>query len=316
MNPTSPWRVMLTEKIAENGIIILQTAAQVDDYTGIQAAELQSLIPPYDALIVRGRTSVTADLLAAAPRLKVVGRAGVGVDNVDLAAARLRGVKVVNTPTATSLTVAELTIGLMFALARAIPRADAAMKRGQWQKKTLAGIELWGKTLGVIGMGKIGTAVTQRAAALGMDVIGCDAFLSAEEILRKSGRPLSLAELYAQADFISLHIPLTPQTRNMIDRRALAQMKPGVRLISTARGGIIDEAALIESLESGQVAGAALDVFAQEPPGISPLICHPAVVATPHIGAQTREAQARAAADIAHEVLAALRDEPLRWQVA
>ncbi|MFC2055887.1 NAD(P)-dependent oxidoreductase, partial [Chloroflexota bacterium] len=225
------------------------------------------------------------------------------------------GVTVVNTPTATSLSVAELTIGLLFTLARSIPHADSSMKNGGWIKKQLCGVELKGKTLGIIGIGNIGSIVAGRAASLRMDVIGYDIYLTDDEMERRDAHPVPLRELYARSDFICLHIPLTAETRGMIDAYALSQMKPGVRLVCTARGDIIDEDALLTSLESGQVAGAALDVYGQEPPGLTALITHPNVVATPHIGAQTAEAQARAAANIADEVLASLRGEPLRWKV-
>jgi D-3-phosphoglycerate dehydrogenase len=207
-----------------------------------------------------------------------------------------------------------LTLGLLLALARSIPRASSAVTNGLWTKKELRGVALSGKTLGVIGMGRVGGAVAQRAAALGMSVLGYDALLSAEQIATRGAQPAGLAELLAWSDFISLHTPLTDETRGMIDAQILHQVKPGVRIVCTARGGIIDEGALLEALESGKVAGAALDVFAQEPPGATPLVSHPNVVVTPHIGAQTIEAQALAAEEIASEVLAALRGQPLRWQ--
>jgi len=274
------------------------------------------VIAAYDAVIVRSRTKITADVLAAAQRLKVVGRAGVGVDNIDLEAAKARGITVVNAPQASTQAVAELAIGLMFALARRIPEADAGMKRGEWLKKQLTGTELHGKTLGVVGMGRIGSRVGALAKALGMEIIGYDPLIPAEEIARRGATPVAeLTDLYAQADVITLHVPLTPQTRGMVNAEAFAQMKPGVLLICAARGGVIDEDALYHALESGQVGGAGLDVFAQEPPGASRLVTHPRVVATPHIGAQTREAQTRVATDIATEVLAALKGEKLRWQV-
>jgi D-3-phosphoglycerate dehydrogenase len=204
----------------------------------------------------------------------------------------------------------------MLSLARTIPRADNALKNGQWLKKDLVGTEVSGKTLGVIGMGNIGAAVARRAAALGMSILGYDPLLPGDEISRRGAQPTPLEALYAQADFITLHIPLTAETRGLIGRAAIEQMKPGVRIICTARGGVIDEAALLDGLTSGRVAGAALDVFAQEPPGATALVTHPNVIATPHVGAQTTEAQARAAADIASEVLAALAGQALRWKVA
>jgi D-3-phosphoglycerate dehydrogenase len=310
------YKIMLTDGLEENGQNILRVAAQVDDRQGISAEELLQAVGEYDALIVRGRTKLTPAVFAAGEQLRVIGRAGVGVDNIDLAAARAHGVAVVNSPLATSLAVAELTLGLMLALARALPQADGGLKRGQWLKKSLMGVELHGKTLGVIGMGNIGRAVAQRASAFGMAILGYDPLIPADEIQRRGAQPASLPDLYGQADMITLHVPLTAETHGMIDRTALSAMQRGVRLICTARGGLIDESALLEALESGQVGGAALDVFAQEPPGASPLVTHPRVVATPHIGAQTEEAQTRAAEDIASEVLAALRGENLRWRVA
>jgi D-3-phosphoglycerate dehydrogenase len=237
------------------------------------------------------------------------------VDNIDLEAAEAKNVIVVNAPEGPTISAAEHTLALMLSLSRAVPQADRAMKSGQWIKKQLVGSELMGKILGIIGVGRIGKQVAKRAAAFGMTVVGCDPLIPEEEILFCSAEPSGLEGLCARADYISLNVPLTSSTRNMIDGPALAIMKPGVRLISTARGGVIDEAALLAALESGQVAGAALDVFAQEPPGLTDLVAHPHVIATPHIAAQTAEAQARTAEHIAHEVLAALDGKPLRWRV-
>jgi D-3-phosphoglycerate dehydrogenase len=308
-------RILITDGLHASGLEILSAAAQVDDRTGISAEGLLGAMAAYDALIVRGRTKVTAQVFEAGRRLKVVGRAGVGVDNIDLAAARMHGVTVVNTPQANSLAVAEHTIGLMLALARMIPRASAGMKAGKWLKKELVGVELEGKVLGVIGLGNIGSAVAHRAELLGMRVLGHDPQLSPDELRCWGAEPVDLPDMYARADFVSLHVPLTPETRGIVNEQSLGQMKSGVRLICTARGGIIDETALLEALELGHVAGAALDVFAQEPPGLSALVTHPNVISTPHIGAQTVEAQARVAQDIATEVLAALGGEALRWRV-
>ncbi len=310
------YNVLITDGLEEIGQAILRSSARVEERTGISPEELLQVIGNYDALVVRSRTKVTAGVFQAARRLKVVGRAGVGVDNIDLEAARSHGVTVVNAPTSTSLAVAELTLGLMLALAREIPRADAGMKRGQWLKKELEGMELSGKTLGILGLGRIGAEVGKRAQAFGMTVLGCDPLLTAEEIRRRGAEPVDLDELYARVDFLSLHLPLTAETRALIDAQAFRRMKPGVRIVCAARGGIIDESALLAALESSQVAGAALDVFASEPPGANELVGHPKVIATPHIGAQTTEAQSRAAEDIANEVLAALKGEPLRWKIS
>jgi D-3-phosphoglycerate dehydrogenase len=203
----------------------------------------------------------------------------------------------------------------MFAVARMVPKADATMKQGQWIKKQLEGIELNGKTLGIVGMGNIGTLLAQRASALGMKVIGYDTLVTPEEIKKRGAEPTTLTDLYANSDFISFHLPLSPESKGMVNGQAFTQMKHGVRVIDAARGGIIDETALLAALENGQVAAAALDVYATEPPGLTALVAHPNLVATPHIGAQTEEAQDRAAEDIASEVLAALRGEPLRWKI-
>ncbi len=309
-------KILITDGLDNIGQIILRTSSGVEDRTGISADELLDIVSEFDAIVVRGRTKVTAEVFQAAKNLKVVGRAGVGVDNIDLEAANFHGVTVVNAPKATTLAVAELTFGLMLSMAREIPRADAGMKTGKWLKKSLDGIELSGKTLGILGMGRIGSEVGQRARAFGMQVLGYDPLIPPDEIQRRGAIPSGLDQIYSGSDFISLHLPLTDDTRNMVGVDAFERMKNGVRLVCAARGGIINESALLYALNSGKVAGAALDVFAQEPPEASELVAHPKMIATPHIGAQTAEAQARAAEDIANEVLAALNGEPLHWKVA
>jgi D-3-phosphoglycerate dehydrogenase / 2-oxoglutarate reductase len=309
------WKVLISDGLSDRGIAILSSAAQVDNIPDISADELLRVAGEYDAFVVRGRTKVTAAVFDAARRLKAVGRAGVGVDNIDLTAARTHRVTVVNAPKSTSLAVAELAVGMMFAVARMIPRADTTMKQGQWIKKQLEGIELNGKTLGIVGTGNIGTLLAQRASALGMNVVGFDTLVPTDEIKRRGIEPVTLQDLYARADFISFHLPLTPESKGMVNGQSFAQMKRGVRIIDAARGGIIDETALLAALETGQVAAAALDVYATEPPGLTALVAHPNVVATPHIGAQTEEAQDRAAEDIASEVLNVLKGEPLRWKI-
>ncbi|NJD57813.1 MAG: hypothetical protein FIA98_00235 [Anaerolineae bacterium] len=311
----SNWKVLITDGLSDKGISILSSAAQVDNKPDIAADDLLKIAGDYDAMVVRGRTKVTPVVFDAAVKLKAVGRAGVGVDNIDLTAARSHGVTVVNAPISTSLAVAELAIGLMFSLARMIPKADTTMKQGQWIKKQLEGIELNGKILGIVGMGNIGTALASRTAGLGMKVIGYDSLVPAEEIKKRGAQPVSATDLYARSDFISFHLPLTPESKGMVNGQVLAQMKRGVRQEDAARGGIMDETALLAALETGQVAAAALDVFATEPPGLTALVAHPNVVATPHIGAQTEEAQDRAAEDIASEVLNVLRGETLRWKI-
>ena len=311
----SEFKILITDGLHEKGQAILKANTNAVDQTGISADELIGTVSDVDALIVRGRTKVTAAVFEAAANLKVVGRAGVGVDNIDLAAAQSKGVTVVNAPTATTIAVAEHTLALMLSLVRYVARADATMKSGLWEKKKLVGSELNGKTLGIIGMGNIGSGVAQRGAAFGMSVLGYDPFLDEAAISQRGAKPVSVNILYTHSDFISLHIPLTPDTRGMINGQTIGLMKRGAFLICAARGGVIDETALLNALESGQIAGAALDVFANEPPGLTALVAHPNVVATPHIGAQTGEAQVRAAVDIAEEVLAALQGEPLRWKI-
>ncbi|HQK05615.1 MAG TPA: hydroxyacid dehydrogenase [Anaerolineaceae bacterium] len=310
------WKVLLTDGLEENGKEILRSAAEVTDQSGISAEDLLKVVGQYDALIVRGRTKVTESVLAAAPHLKVVGRAGVGVDNIDLAAAKAHQVTVVNSPLATTVAVAELTLSLMLSLVRELPRADASMKAGKWLKKEFEGRELFGKTLGVIGFGRIGSAVAARAKAFEMKILAYDPLVSAEEIKKRGGEPVSLDELLTAADMITMHMPLTADSRNLLNAEALAKTKAGVYIVCAARGGVIDEEALLAALNSGHVAGAALDVFANEPPGATELVAHPHVIDSPHIGAQTVEAQARAANDIAEEILNALAGKPLRWKVA
>jgi D-3-phosphoglycerate dehydrogenase / 2-oxoglutarate reductase len=310
------FKVLITDGLDESGQSILRASAQADDRNNISAEDLLKEIPAYDGLIVRGRTKVTAAVMEAATNLKVIGRAGVGVDNIDLEAAKKRGITVVNAPISTTLAVAELAFGLMLAVAREIPRADAGLKAGKWLKKELEGVELNGKTLGVIGFGRIGAEVGKRATAFGMTVVAYDPLIEADEIKRRGAEPLTLDELYARADFITFHLPLTKDSRDMVGEAAFAKMKNGVRVVSAARGGIINEPALVAALNSGKVAGAALDVFATEPPGLTETVSHPRLIGAPHVGAQTAEAQVRASEDIASEVLAALRGEALRWKVA
>jgi len=309
------FKILITDGLDESGQSILRASADVDDRKDISADDLLKVIPEYDALIVRGRTKVTASVISAASRLKVIGRAGVGVDNIDLEAAKKYNITVVNAPMSTSLAVAELTFGLLLAMAREIPRADAGMKQGQWLKKELEGVELNGKTLGLIGFGRIGVEVGKRATAFGMNIIAYDPLISEDDIKQRGAEAVSIQDLYAWSDFISLHLPLNVQTRDLIGPLAFSQMKGGVRIMCAARGGIIDESALLNALNSGKVAGAALDVFGQEPPGLTEIVSHPHVIVTPHIGAQTVEAQSRASEDIANEVLSALNNKPLRWKV-
>jgi len=309
------YKILVADGLDARGLAVLGEVGEVSDRTGISPDDLIKEIGEYDALIVRGRTKVTPAVFDAAGKLIVVGRAGIGVDNIDLNAAKAHGVKVVNSPLATTVTVAELTLGLMLSLVRELPRADASMKAGNWLKKELEGVELYGKTLGVIGFGRIGSAVARRAAAFDMGILAFDRMKPVEDMRSRGGEPVSLDSLLAESDFITLHLPLTAETKNMLRAEAFAKMKAGVYIVNAARGGIIDEEALLAALDSGKVAGAAMDVFSAEPPGSSPLVGHPKVICTPHIGAQTVEAQARAGYDIATEISAALKGEMLRWRV-
>ena len=313
----SAWKILLTDGLADTGKAILTSKnIDFDDQKGIDAEALLKCIAEYDAMIVRGRTKVTAEVLAHATKLKVVGRCGVGVDNIDLKAAKEKGVIVVNAPTATTIAVAEHAIALMLSMVREIPRADAGMKAGNWLKSEIKGTELYQKTLGVIGFGHIGSTVGKYAKIFGMNVIAHDLIATDEQIKEHGGEPVTLDELLQKADIITIHVPLTDTTRHMIDENAIAKMKDGVRIVSDARGGVIDEKALLQALESGKVAGAALDVFEKEPPLDSPLTKHLKLVATPHVGGSTKEAQRRAAVDIVNEVLTALEGDPLHWRVA
>lgn len=308
-------RVIITDGLQDSGITMLEREMAVVDRKGITADELLKEIADYDAIIIRSRTRITRQIIEAAPKLKVIGRAGVGVDNIDLVAAKEKGITVVNAPSATTTAVAELTLGLIFALAREIPRADASIKRGEWLKKDLVGAELYGKNLGIIGFGRIGSAVGQMAAAVGMRIIACCDFNIPETIRIIGGELMMMEDIIEKADFIAVHTPLSDKTRGLINKDAIARMKDGVYLICTARGGIIDEADLLDALNSGKVAGAALDVFESEPPTNRDLLNHPHLIATPHIAGQTAEAQKRASVDISREVLAALKGEKLHWKI-
>lgn len=309
------WKVLITDGLEKLGQDILNQHGQAVDQNGIEAAELLQVIGEYEGLIVRGRTKVTAEVFEAAKKLKIVGRAGVGVDNIDLVAAKAHGVNVVNCPVATSVAVAELAFGFMLALVRDIPRADASMKADKWIKKNLMGRELTGKTLGIIGYGNIGRKLNHYAQAFSMKVICYDPIREANEVRATGAELVSLDELYAQSDLISLHLPLTPNTKYMLNDSAFAKMKDGVLIIDAARGGVMEEAALLRALESGKVSGVGLDVFEKEPPVDWTLAHHPRVICSPHIGAQTEEAQLRAAEDIASEVSNALQGQPLRWKI-
>ncbi|HEY3228055.1 MAG TPA: phosphoglycerate dehydrogenase [Roseiflexaceae bacterium] len=299
-------RILVTETIAEEGLAALHAAAQVDLCTDLDKTGLLEILPQYDALVVRSGTKVTAEVLAASERLRVVGRAGTGVDNIDVDAATRRGIVVVNAPAALSVATAELAIGLLFALARHIPQAHVSLQGGKWERAKFTGVELRGKTLGLIGLGRIGSEVARRARGLEMNVLAYDPVVSTDRAEQLGVMLMTTEDVLAQSDFVSLHVPLIESNRNLIDAERLARMKPTAYLINGARGGLVDEKALIEAMDRGQIAGAALDVFEQEPPTGSPLVGHPKIITTPHLGASTIEAQKIAGVDVAQGVLTAL----------
>ncbi|MCS7228769.1 MAG: phosphoglycerate dehydrogenase [Candidatus Kryptonium sp.] len=307
-------KVLITDPIEESCVNILRNEGfEVDLKPGISKDELKSIINDYVALIVRSGTKVTADIINEARKLKIIGRAGAGVDNIDVDAATRRGIIVMNTPGGNTISTAEHTMSLILALARNIPQACNDLKAGNWNRKKFMGVELYGKTIGIIGLGRIGREVAIRCKAFGMNVIGYDPVLSSE-IAMKLGIELvsDLNEIYRRSDFITVHVPLNDETRGMIGKNELAKCKRGVRIINCARGGIIDEMALLEAIESGHVAGAALDVFSEEPPPKDhPLIKHPKVIVTPHLGAATEEAQEKVAIQIAHQIADALKERAI-----
>ncbi len=309
-------KVLVADPIAPEGIALLRRHAQVDVRTGLGEADLCGLIADYDALVVRSETQVTAAVLAAGEKLRVVGRAGVGVDNIDVDAATSRGVLVVNSPHGNTTAAAELTVALMLALARRIPQADASVRAGEWARKRFLGTEMYGRTLGIVGLGRIGQEVARRCRAFGMKAIAYDPFASAALADQTGVALVPWDELLATADFVSLHVPLTETTRGMIGSRELATMKRGVRIVNCARGGLIDEEALAEAVRSGHVAGAALDVFSKEPPGADcALLAQDANVVTPHLGASTEQAQVAVALDVAEQICDVLDGRPARSPV-
>ena len=296
-------KVLISDELSPAAVeIFKERGLEVDVKVGLSKEELEKVIGEYDGLAVRSATKVTEKVIAAAKRLKVVGRAGIGVDNVDVRAATARGIIVMNTPYGNSITTAEHAISLMLALARQIPQADRSTKAGKWEKSKFMGVELFGKTLGIIGCGNIGSIVADRAIGLKMRVIAYDPFLSPERAMELGVEKMELDQLFRRADFITLHTPLTERTRGIIDAKALAQMKPTVRIINCARGGLIDEAALLEALKEGRIAGAALDVFEVEPARENPLFALENVICTPHLGASTTEAQEKVALQIAEQM--------------
>ena len=296
-------KVLISDKMDPRAAeIFRERGVEVDEITGKTKEELIAMIDQYDGLAIRSSTKVTKDVIAAAKNLKVIGRAGIGVDNVDIPAASAAGIVVMNTPFGNSITTAEHAIALMFALARDLPEADKSTQAGKWEKNRFMGVEVTSKTLGLIGAGNIGSIVADRALGLRMKVVAYDPFLTPERALETGIEKVTLDELLARADFITLHTPLTDSTRNILSRENLAKTKKGVRIINCARGGLIDEAALKDALDSGHVAGAALDVFITEPANESPLFGTPGFISTPHLGASTTEAQVNVAIQVAEQM--------------
>ncbi|QQE72811.1 phosphoglycerate dehydrogenase [Brevibacillus composti] len=308
------YKVLITDQVSEYGIKQLLEAPDVEvvKNTNLSPSDLLAVIGDYDALMVRSQTQVTAEVLAAGKRLKAVGRAGVGVDNIDVNAATEAGIVVINAPDGNTISTAEHSFAMLMSVARNIPQAYRKLADGTWDRKSFQGVELNNKVLGVIGMGRIGTEVAKRAKVFGMTVLAYDPFLTEERAQKLGVTNATVDEICRQADFITVHTPLTKETRYLISSREFAKMKTGVRVINCARGGIIDEKALYEAILTGKVAGAALDVFEVEPPVDNPLIGLPQVVVTPHLGASTVEAQENVAVDVSGEILKVLRGEPFR----
>lgn len=313
---TGTARILITDRIAREGIDLLRSQlpqAQIDERLGLSPEQLKAVIGDYSALIVRSETQVTAEVLAAAKNLKIVGRAGVGVDNIDTEAATRLGIMVVNSPTGNIIAAAEHTIAMLMALARRVPAADTSMKASKWEKSRFVGVEVRHKVLGIIGLGKVGMAVARRAQGLEMQIIAFDPFVSPEQARKADVTMLTMEEVLKQADFVTLHTSLTSGpsgTQGLISERELHLMKPGSRLINCARGGLIDEAALLKALNENHLAGAALDVFSQEPIRdheiLKQLVTHERVIATPHLGASTEEAQVGVATDVAEQIVEVL----------
>ena len=308
-------RILVSDPLATEGLELLRSQGEVDVKLRIDPAELLSIIGEYDALVVRSETRVTAEVIEAGLRLQVVGRAGVGVDNIDVEAATLRGIPVVNAPTGNTVAAAEHTIAMMLALARNIPQAHESLRRGEWTRSAFTGVEVRNRALGVIGLGKVGTEVAHRARGLNMRVLGYDPFVSPEHATMLGVELASLDRIFTEADFICLHTPLTEATRGLIGERAIAMMKPTVRILNVARGELVDEDALLKAIEDGRVAGAALDVFTKEPPHGSPLLAEGRIIVTPHLGASTQEAQAEVAREVAEQVIAVLEGRSAMYTV-
>jgi len=309
------FKILVSDKLSDEGLKILRAVKdfQVDVKTELKPEELKDIIGDYDALVVRSATKVTADIISSAKKLKYIGRAGVGLDNVDLEAATQKGIIAMNTPAGNTISTAEHAFSMILSLSRNIPQANASMKKGEWKRSKFMGVELYGKTLGVVGFGRIGSEVARRAIAFGMKILAFDPFLSKEVAETMGVEVAELAEVLRGSDYITVHTPLTDETKHMISQKEFATMKKGVRLINCARGGIIDEAALVEAVKSGVVSGAALDVFESEPLAAdSPLLKFDSIIITPHLGASTQEAQVNVAIEVAEMIRDALTGGGIR----
>ncbi len=308
MAEQSTFKILVSDKLSEEGLSILKAEPRftVDVKTKLPPEELKKIIGDYDAIAIRSGTKLTADIIACTKKMKVIGRAGVGVDNVDVEAASKKGIIVMNTPLGNTMSTAEQTFSLLLALSRSIPQAAQSIKEGKWERSKFMGVELYSKTLGIVGLGRIGSEVAKRANAFGMKVLAFDPYLNEQKAKEINVAPVTLDELFKNSDYITVHTPLVDETRHIISKEAFAKMKPGVRIINCARGGIVDEAALNDAIKEGKVAGAALDVFEQEPPTNNPLVGLANVVATPHLGASTEEAQVNVAIEVARQISDAL----------
>ncbi|XP_054163293.1 D-3-phosphoglycerate dehydrogenase-like [Oppia nitens] len=309
-------KVLISDACDPSVVDILKSRdIRCDIKTGLPKEQLIDTIKDYDALIVRSNTQVTADVIAAGKKLKVIGRAGVGVDNIDVQAAKQLGVSVINAPGGNSISAAELTCTMLLSVSRHLAQACASLKNGVWDRKSFSGNEVYGKTLAIIGLGRIGREVAARMQAFGMKTIGFDPLVSAETSQTFGVETVALDKLWPLADYITVHTPLIPQTKNLLNDTTIAQCKKGVRIVNVARGGIVDEEALLRGLQSGQVGGAGLDVYEEEPPSRSQLIGHPKVICTPHLGASTKEAQINVAKEIAYQFIDMIDGKPVAGKV-
>ena len=310
---SEPIRVLIADDMSKRAVEILQQAGfSVDVKTGMKPEELAAVVGGYQGLAVRSASKVTAAVLASPGKLKIIGRAGVGVDNIDVGAASAKDILVINTPAGNAAAAAELAVGLIFALARKIPQAAQSMRQGIWEKKKYMGVELAGKTLGVLGLGNIGRQVAERGVGLKMKVIGHDPVLPAGAAVPAGVERVSFDDLVAKSDFITLHVPLTAETKDLFGAATLSKMKKGACIVNASRGGIVNENALLEALKSGQIGGAALDVFVKEPPDPSPLFAEENLIAIPHLGASTKEAQEKVAIELAEVFVGYLKDGVVR----